>query len=87
MILKCQYCVLLPKLQSQDQRLETTGAEAKKNIYMLIESEWNVIQPDGSMDVPKIQRAHYYNTVPFASIVNLILAFDNDITCINIYDY
>jgi hypothetical protein len=55
MQIECQYCVLLPKLQNQDRHLETTDAEAKKNIYTLIESEWNVIQPDGSMDVPKIQ--------------------------------
>ena len=64
MQIECQYCVLLPKFQSQYQCLETTGAEEKKNIYTLIESEWNVIQPDGSMDVPKIQGAYYNdNTV------------------------
>jgi len=44
-------------MQNKYQRLEATGAEEKKNIYTLIESELNVIQPDGSMDVPK-NRGH-----------------------------
>ncbi len=55
---KYQYCVLLPKLQTCGLHLETT-AKGRKNIYTLIELEWNIIQPNGSIDLSKIQGAHY----------------------------
>jgi hypothetical protein len=53
-----QYCILLPKLQPDGLPIKAT-AKGKENVYTLIESEWHVIQPDGLIELPKVQGAHY----------------------------
>jgi hypothetical protein len=53
-----QYCIVLPKLQTHGLHLKATAKESE-NVYTLIELEWNVIQPDGLIELPKVQGAHY----------------------------
>lgn len=46
------YCVMLPKLTK-------TGVASEFPIYTLIDSEWNDIQKDGSICLPRIEGATY----------------------------
>lgn len=46
------YCVLLPKLTP-------TGVGSECQVYTLIDSEWNDIQKDGSIRLPRIDGAKY----------------------------
>jgi hypothetical protein len=46
------YCVLLPKLSP-------TGVASEFQVYTLIDSEWNDVQKDGSIYLPRVEGATY----------------------------
>jgi len=52
-------CLLLPKL-SPLRNATTNGSEYQ--LYTLIDSDWNVIQQDGSISLPRVEKAIYSDT-------------------------
>ena len=53
------FCILLPKLSQRGMPNKQPGDPVEEAIYTLIDSEWNAIDSDGNIVLPKLDGATY----------------------------